>query len=287
MQACDLQKPYQPYRVLLLGASGKLGRIVQAVYAHDQGAEISITPVARRSCGLAGALYWHPGEDMAHLPQCDGVLALWGVTQGGQDALAQNSALAIKAEQVARQTGASCVIHCSSAAIYRPARHSLTEEAPVDPPSAYGRAKLHMEQVIKSMRDDLRHVVLRIGNVAGAESLFGNMRSGKPVVLDQFENGQGPERSYISPQDLARVFIALLHDETARGVYNVAAPDPVRMQDLAKAAGCEVIWRRAPIHAVQSVILDTSCLARHVPLAAPSSDPATLVACAQKAGIWP
>ena len=107
-----------------------------------------------------------------------------------------------------------------------------------------------------------RSVCLRIGSVAGAESLFAAIEGADTVHLDRFADGAGPERSYIAPSDLARVLVALsdLPVQDLPGVLNVGAPVATGMEAIARAAGRRVTWRDAPATAVQRVILDTSRL---------------------------
>lgn len=271
-------------RILMLGASGKLGRMMRQVWQDAEGDHSEIIPVSRTA--LDEGLVWEPGDDPRVLPQIDAILALWGVTSGGEDALSANVMLAHEAARLGDILGASCVLHCSSAAVYAPGS-MRTETSRTEPPTAYGKSKLAMERAIARMSGDVRHVMLRIGSVAGAESLFGNLRPGHPLTLDRFADGQGPFRSYIAPQDLARVTDALMRAPSARGAFNVAAPYPVRMQDIVKQAGATLEWRPAPETALQHVTLNTERLMAICPLEADTAAPSHLVAGARASGVWP
>jgi nucleoside-diphosphate-sugar epimerase len=198
------------------------------------------------------------------LPQADAVIALWGVTPSPGADLAANTELALTAMEIGRVVGADRVVHCSSAAVYAAARHALGEDTPPDPPSAYGRAKWDMERALSDGRRPgwPAAICLRIGNVAGAESLFGAMTRADDIHLDRFPDGAGPDRSYIAPTDLAHVLarLATVPVATLPSVLNVAAPVVTPMEAIARAAGRRVIWRSAPAGAVRSVALDTTRL---------------------------
>ncbi|SNR37040.1 NAD-dependent epimerase/dehydratase family protein [Puniceibacterium sediminis] len=273
----------QGTRFLVLGANGKVGRLVRAVWADSNDDRVKFVPVVRRDCGLPGQVIWSPGESLSTLPAADAVLALWGVTPGPGVRLEMNSVLALNAMEVARATGADRVLHCSSAAVYAPATEPLSEEMPPNPISAYGRAKLDMEHVLAA--DQARHpqgpriICLRIGNVAGAESLFGAMMRSDDVCLDRFPNESGPERSYIAPSELAHV-LALLASRPVQDmpeVLNIAAPVATSMESIARAAQRRVIWRDAAPGAVQQVVLDTKRLNTVCPLRPETARPDHLV----------
>lgn len=221
---------------------------------------------------------------MEVLPAADVVVALWGVTPAHGGALSDNALLALQAMQVARHVGADRVLHCSSAAVYATDGRVATEDDRPDPASNYGHAKLAMEAAVQDWHD--AHpggplpVCLRIGNVAGAESLFAAIEAGDALRLDRFADGTGPRRSYIAPGDLARVIAALsvLPLEQLAPVYNVAAPGVTAMADLAQSAGRVVTWRPAPKTAVPCVALDTTRLQGVLPLPLQASDADWLVA---------
>lgn len=265
-----------PVRCLVTGANSRLGRFLQVAWAAERG----LAPLwcARRP---PADIVWGPGRELPEVPRCAAVVALWGRTAGEAWILAQNTDLARAAHRLARHCGAGRVIHLSSAAIYGPGT-MMSETGHADPANAYGAAKLEMERTIADLpRDGLRHVILRVANVVGADSLSVALRdSHHPVTLDRFADGAGPQRSYVAPGDLARVIAALLHLPTQDlpDVLNVAAPAPVAMADLARAAGHRVVWRAAPVTAQPCVSLDTARLERLLPGVVRSIAPAQMIA---------
>lgn len=175
------------------------------------------------------------------------------------------------------------MLHCSSAAIYKPSPYPLTEGTAPDPQNDYGRAKLEMEHAVSDWyaahARGPKPCIMRIGNVAGADSLFAALRAGRQVTLDRFPDGQGPRRSYIAPEDLVNVLVGLLRcalDDVPE-LVNVSAPKATPMQAIAEAAGCEIAWRDAHATASPIVELDTTRLQKLVPLPTSSAEPDRLL----------
>ena len=257
--------------VLVLGSTGQLGTLLRHHWRDRQ----DVTWQARRQTA-APVLDWSAQDDLTdltrRLKRTRAVVALWGVVAGSAAPLGDNTELALRAIAIARATGADRVLHCSSAAVYRPGPDPLAETAIPAPINAYGQAKLDMEQAIaaEQRRDATgpQSIVMRIGNVIGADSLSRAMaqasRDGTAVTLDRFANGTGPRRSFLSMAGLARS-IAWLVDcpsNALPGVINLAATRATDMADLVRHAGLDLAWRKAPATAVPLVELDTSRLLR-------------------------
>lgn len=257
--------------LLVLGASGKLGRMLMRHWQVAGPAGWHARWQYRKNAPPDG-IEWQPGAP-APMLSVGAVLALWGVTpRTGRAApcdLADNAALAIQAMELGAGLGAERVLHCSSAAVYEPGPAPLKEAAAGGDINVYGRAKLDMEEAIAGWcaahPDGPRAVIMRIGNVAGADSLFDAIgRGAGSVTLDRFETGEGPRRSYVSLRVLAQAIEILLNCpvDPAPLIVNVATQPPLAMEDIARAAGCGVDWRAAPQGAAPMVWLDTSRLAR-------------------------
>ncbi|KUF09584.1 hypothetical protein AVJ23_17035 [Pseudoponticoccus marisrubri] len=248
-----------------------------------------IVPVARRAGDEV--LQWAPGDPMTALPPARAVIAAWGVTEGTSEELAANVELARCAMEVGAATGADMVLHMSSAAVYRPQDAPLSEDVPADPPAPYGGAKLEMEQAVIDWAarhpDGPRPILLRIGNVAGADSLFRNLKPGGTLRLDRFPDGAGPNRSYATAADILRVCGALIAAGQGPHVLNVCAPRPTPMEEIARAADCEVTWQDAPETANRTVWLDTTRLSRLCTLPDEASDAEYVVQAARDSGLWP
>ncbi|WP_454274054.1 NAD-dependent epimerase/dehydratase family protein [Roseovarius sp. MBR-154] len=249
----------------MTGANGRLGRMLRRAWPTDP----SCRPIWLSRHAPAD-LCWSPETPLPDVPHCGTVIALWGQTSGDRQTLAQNVALVAQGQRLADACGARRLIHISSAAIYGPGRAMDETHAPA-PVNAYGSSKLEMEQAIANLPPDgLRHVILRLANVVGADSLAPALADpARGVTLDRFADGTGPRRSYIAPGDLARVLagLARLPEGDLPDTLNIAAPHPVAMEDLVRAAGCAITWREAPPEAQAEVSLDTDRLARLLPAA--------------------
>lgn len=205
---------------------------------------------------------------MSTLPRAGMVVALWGRTGGTAEDLADNARLVATSHAVARSCGARRLLHLSSAAVYGPGR-ALDEAAPLCPAGDYGRAKLAMERAVARLPggEGIAHCSMRLANVVGADSLAPGLAGHGPVAMDRFPGGGGPRRSYIAASDLLRILagLAALPAGGLPAVLNVAAPDPVDMDALVRAAGLKLAWRPAPKTAIPELTLDTGRLTRLLP----------------------
>lgn len=258
----------QEKHILVLGASGELGRMLRRLWQARPPAGLTAHWQYREN-PTADCVKWRPGDPPPDgITRVHGILALWGVTPGPGRDLAENRRLALAAMELGQALSADRVLHCSSAAVYQPGPDPLAEHQAGGRINAYGKAKLAMEQAVADWTAAHgarpRACSMRIANVVGADSLFGAIeRSPDNVTLDRFDNGESPWRSYVSVPALARVFEMLLTCplENLPEIVNVAAPEPVSMGALARAAGCHVTWRPAPETAAPMVALDTARLA--------------------------
>lgn len=284
--------PNAALRPLVLGASGRIGtgfqHVAQAGFWPRPAPLWQIRPGAVRPAG--DVLEWDILRSAApDLPPCRGIICLAGVVVGP---VALNTDLALAAIDLALRRGCGPVLLTSTAAVYGRSAGPVDEDAVCNPVNDYGRAKLAMEGAVaarlREIGPDAPPVcILRIGNVAGADSLLLAAQQGR-VSLDQFERGGGPVRSYIGMQTLADVMTGLI--ELARNglplppVLNVATPAPVAMEDLLQAAGIDWDWQAAAATALPRMTLDTSRLTALLPLDPQSATPADLIRQARLAG---
>ena len=146
--------------------------------------------------------------------------------------------------------------------------------------SVYGSAKRAMERAVA---DRARTCCLRIGNVAGTDTLFRAMTAG-PVQLDEVVKGQGPRRAMIGPVTLARLLLRLL-DTDLPSILNVAQPGLIDMADILRAAGVIWSWKAAPKGVLAELDLDVSALTALINVS--KADAAALVAEARATGWAP
>lgn len=276
--------------VLLVGGNGRVGRLLRTHWP-----DTSLLVSQRQAA--PGAVIWSAADAPAALAQRlttppAAMIVLAGVTPApglAPDALDANRAIAVAAMKSAQAAGIPRVFLASSSAVYGldPQGQPFAETAAPAPLSAYGRAKLQMEEAAAPFRAaGLQVTALRIGNVAGADALLfpltAPLLSGKskaPIRIDTFADGHGPLRSYIGAQTLARVLAQLAHlPGPLPPILNLATPAPVRMEALARAADWPFHRVPAPATAHQSITLDCRRLADLCPMEEKDSDPATMVA---------
>ena len=267
---------------LVLGSGGRVGRLLRGIAAR--GLWPGPEPLWHTRDGRDGTLGWDllAGPPAGLALRARGVVVLAGATAGDEAALAANAQAARAALSLARERGLGPVLLLSTAAVYGRAPGPSPEDGPARPASPYGHSKLAMERAVDGPEGSI--CCLRLGNVAGADALFGAMANG-PVTLDRFEDGRGPRRACIGPLTLARALAALLGQRGLPPVLNLAQPGLVAMDDILGAAGQPFSWQPAPPTALPALALDLSRLLRLAPL--PPATAASLVEEARLGGWRP
>lgn len=263
-------------RLVILGATGQIGRIISNNLLNDPDLHLILQSRSERP----GYHKWNPDEGTAGLTQLlensDVVLNLIGkipspgVTK--HDFQRVNVKLAVKILETARRAGVPKIFMTSTAAVYgRPIspEKPFKENSILSPLSEYGKSKVAMEKELgKISGADLS--TLRIGNVAGADALLGqfvDMRQIKEITLDRFQDGKGPNRSYIGPKRLSetikRLAISLNEIPTC---LNVTSWPPTAMEDMLisldqrRPGSIRQKWRAADSSAIQNVSLSHELL---------------------------
>lgn len=264
-------------RLLILGATGRVGQMLHRYWTAHPPQGLDLIYQSRRPTD--GHVRYQRGDDPACFGPVSRVLSLWGVTSGDDEALAANTTLALEAQRIATACGADHVLHASSVAVYTPSERPHRESDPTTPANAYGAAKLAMEQALDSALGP-KTTALRIGSVAGAESLAAAVNSGRSITLDRFASGHGPLRSYIGVADLAHVFAALCRQPSSAlpKVLNVGPMQATRMDTLLATGNWSFDWRDAPESAREYATLDTSLMHRLTGLSEITDTPADIVA---------
>lgn len=272
-------------RLLMLGASGKLGRLIGAAWDETQ---VSLTrqtrcaPQARRWLQLDPLN--EPDALADAMAQVDAVINLAGpVPRSGPVDLSLHQRLALSTLKAAQKANLQRVFLVSSAAVYGNPCGPCAEHHPLNPITPYGRAKRQMERSIATYLDTVPNAphttILRIGNVVGADQLLAQAKA-RVTVLDQFANGKSPRRSYIGPVALARVLADLVccpkRVELPR-VLNLAAMQSVEMAELLRTLGRSWLPQKAPETAIPDVTLDTTQLQKIAPHARQAQTAADMI----------
>lgn len=275
--------------VVVTGSAGRVGRALRAVWGHS----VAGAPIiwAARCGGQDVDLTWDiGGPDRPTLPQGAIFLHLAGQTQGSAFHLAENRRSASVLCENALAATARHVFLISSVAVYHPEPTLIAEDQPAAPVSAYGHAKRAAEVAAQSLLPASMLTILRLGNLAGADTLLTNARNG-PVLLDPIaDQPGGPERSYIGPRALAEVLERLLALAMRRaplpGILNLAQPPALKMADLLTAAGADWRFGAARPGSVARVAVSVARLAGLVALPTATAD-SVVADLASLQGLWP
>lgn len=248
-------------KVLLVGASGRVGTLLMSYWNRNIPEYFEIVVQHRNSIRAINHPHIHwdllkmsdaADKQLLALGKIDALVSFAGAVPNRTDKLEHNAHLADAILNTSRRLNIQKVIVASSSAVYGWVSDGkpFKESDKMDPLNGYGISKVEMERICEPYRSDIRDVCcLRIGNVAGADSLLLNSRfatAGKPLIIDQYDNKHGPLRSYIGIQTLARILEYLIcTDEKLPSALNVSAPTPVYMEILATAAACPWHWSPA------------------------------------------
>ena len=275
--------------VLVTGASGRVGRALQAIWPDKRVGGMPILWHGRRA-GPGVDLAWDIGAGPpVTLPRGLIILHLAGRTTGSPQDLDDNRRSVEALCQAANASGAAHVFLMSSAAVYAPGPHLIPETQPPAPLSPYGQAKLAAERATAALNGP-GLTILRLANLAGADALLGNVRADIPTILDPVP-GQpgGPQRSYIGPRVLGSVLQALIElvaaGQALPGVINLAQPGVMAMADLLTARGQTWSFGPARSGVVGRFVLATTLLQSLVPV--PMATAAGLVADMDSLRGWP
>ncbi|MFD2236888.1 NAD-dependent epimerase/dehydratase family protein [Aureimonas populi] len=273
-----------PHAWLVVGATGRVGRMVMDHWRRNPPAGALVHAQGRRP---GADLVWNPIEEPlpASAPRYTGLVVLAGAVPGSGIDFSFNAAIARACLAAAERNGIARVLLASSSAIYGASGdgRAFREEDDPAPASAYGRSKLAMEAACAGLSRPGREVsCLRIGNVAGADALLINAAGAapeRPLRIDRYGDGAGPRRSYIGPGAMARALESLLrHAGALPPVLNFAAPRPVEMSALARAAGVPFVWNEGPPASPQAITLDCARLSLYHRFRPGDCEPASMIA---------
>ena len=263
-------------QLVITGANGRLAQILRAAWAD--GSTPGFTPIWSSRLGDgADHTAWDVLSGPAPILAKGCVfLHLAGVLRGDRQTLSANAEMARNVCSAAKSADARHIFVASTAAVYGRATVDHAEDSDPVPMSDYGRAKYDMEREVRRWARDAGPdapgvTCLRIGNVLGADALFGTPNLGRSTQLDPV-HGQpgGPIRSYIGPRSLAEILTGLVLRVMTGAklplVLNVAAPHAVAMADLLMAADWPFQFAPPNPNVVPKVSLSTKRLATLVPL---------------------
>lgn len=269
--------------VVVTGSGGRVGTLLRRAWSAAPSPGLRPIWCGR---GQGFDLKWDIGSGPApDLPPGAVVLHLAAIVA---PLSAQDRARALQIGQdvaeACRLSGAVALLAASSAAVYAPSARPAAEEdtpAPVTP-NGLSKAKTETALVRACAAAGVRLCRLRIGNVPGADALFGPRPPGSPTLrLDPVPGRDGgPVRSWIGPATLADA-LARLCRLAADGlllseVLNLAQDPPLAMADLLRASGLPWSWGAPNPAVIADAVLSTAQLGRVIPL--PPATPRGLMA---------
>jgi nucleoside-diphosphate-sugar epimerase len=264
--------PHLPPKVVILGASGRLGRLIRPSWGNMN----TVWQSRTAQDGFKSIdILEDPDDLVALLDGADAVVCLAGVTPASKNGtIHQNAQIASACLDAARLAGVGRVFLTSTAAVYGRETGKLTEQHPVKPMSDYGHAKVEMEHI--ASQHEQESTVLRIGNVAGADAILGNWHA--EMKIEQLEDGTTPRRSYVGPETLGRIITELTMFDKLPSILNIATPRSIYMNELLDCAGLLYAKIPATSQTIPDVTLDTKLLEQFVAFTHEHSLPSFMVA---------
>jgi UDP-glucose 4-epimerase len=174
--------------------------------------------------------------------------------------------------EAAREVGAPVVFTSTGGAIYGECDGPAGEDAPRNPVSPYGIAKLCGEEYVRGWgrTHGMRNVVLRLANVYGPRQEAGLEGGVVSIFLERMARGEeavifgdgGQTRDFVYVGDVVRALLAAAGQEG--GVFNVGTGEETTVLDLYRAcasaagAGGEPRFEAARLGDVRRSVLDVS-----------------------------
>lgn len=213
-------------RVLILGASGFLGRHVLALLKARPELQVMVGPRSHDlDLGRAGPVEWHR---LLQDADPDVVVNCAGRTHGTPEELTRANLELVRnlIGAAQEQRPPPRIVHLGSAAEYGPGASTVSPGTPAHPASPYGETKLAGTQALLGARPSVQVTVLRVFNPVGtgqsAQTLTGTaavqfwQARHDPASRTEVQFGDlSAARDFIDARDVARaVETVLLHPDT-------------------------------------------------------------------------
>jgi uncharacterized protein (TIGR01777 family) len=236
-------------KILLTGATGFIGsRFARLATARGH----QILPVSRTP--RAGALDWSPASLARGVAAADAIVHLAGENLFGKRWTERQKNVLIESRveptsqlaRLAAERRPSAFVSASAVGYYGPSeRQGLDEQAPSGNDFLATLCQRWEKATALAASAGVRTVITRFGIVLGREG--GALKQMLPPFRLGIGGPIGSGRqwmSWIHADDVAGLLLFLLESESARGPYNVTAPQPSTMRDFARALG-KVLHRPA------------------------------------------
>ena len=236
-------------KILLTGATGFIGRRLAAL-ARSRGHEI--LPVSRKP--VAGGFDWSPASLEAGVAAADAIVHLAGENLFGKRWTEAQKKVLVESRvettsrlaRLAAQRRPAAFLSASAIGYYGPSEHQgLDESAPPGNDFLAQLCRRWEDATAAAVEAGIRTVRLRTGIVLGREE--GALKQ----MLPPFKLGVGGPIgsgrqwfSWIHVADEVGLILFLLEASTADGPFNLTAPNPVTMREMARTLG-KVLHRPA------------------------------------------
>ena len=236
-------------RILLTGAGGFVGRrlvpmllaqghrphcVLRQATAMPDGA----TPVVANLAASGLATFDAPVDAVIHLAQSSRYRDFPGAVD---DIFAVNVGSTARLLDLARRLGAKSFVLASTGSVYAGTDGPCREDAALHPGDFYAASKLAAELLLKPYHAHFPACALRLFTPYGPNqqnrlvpTLIDRVRRKAPVSLDGEADGLRLAAAYVD--DVADTIIAAAEGGWD-GVYNVAAPQPVSIGEIARTIG--------------------------------------------------
>jgi len=237
--------------ILITGGTGLIGQaIVASLLEQNQPVKVLTRRPKSSDNPLLHFVTWNPEAmeiDPEALTNVSGILHLAGAPVAQRwtaraktsilESRVQTSALLHRAiEAVPAEERPGVCVGASAIGIYPSGDEWLTEESPEDQGFLAGVVRAWESGVAELQTLGLRTVSLRIGLVLSPRGgMLGKLLPVFKLGLGSAVGSGQQWQSWVHVVDVQRAFEWALHDSSAEGTYNVAAPQPVSNRALSAA----------------------------------------------------
>jgi len=229
-------------KILVTGANGFVGRVLVRELAS---ADVELFALDIAGEPLAGVKKFYR-QDLARPFKLDEDfdfvfhLGAYNVTHvGARDAQKYQETNVQGTSNLLSACRARNFVFLSTAKVYAQTGQCLTEESPLSPAAEYERSKLAAEEVCRREFKGEKLCVFRAVNIAGPGQspkaiipvFFERAAAGKPI--DVFAP-RDTALQFIDVDDVVALFKLVIARNGVSGVFNIAGPDQIRIDELAQ-----------------------------------------------------
>jgi len=238
-------------RVLIAGGSGLIGKRIYQLLKYN-GYDPYILSRNKKLSERADFKYWNPDEKVLEVPENYEVLAI--INLCGEGIADKKWTDHRKKELIESRTGPAhfiselinsgrlkvrSYIGASAIGIYgnRPGEDNICKEEDTPQNTTFlSQCCVQWEAAHDTIADHVRKVIIRIGIVLAGEG--GALDQYRPLMalrMAPYFGGGKPVMSWVTLDDLARLFLYAVENIQLKGVFNGVGDQPVNSKEFAKA----------------------------------------------------